>query len=131
MVNTGAYEKWAVVCPSGYAMVSRAVNNRGQDLFEGDITTGANTAVNQLNSTGNEQGTFLSSDCLRVYFQSDRSNNQFDIYMASRKSSMVVIPMSPSRDETATRISQARSGFSSYLLRRCCMVSWQRTRLSG
>jgi Tol biopolymer transport system component len=82
--NTGAYEKWAVVCPSGYAMVSRAVNNRGQDLFEGDITTGANTAVDQLNSTSNEQGTFLSSDCLRVYFQSDRSNNQFDIYMASR-----------------------------------------------
>lgn len=82
--NTGAYEKWAVVCSSGYAMVSRAVSNRGQDLYEGDITTGANNAVGQLNSTDNEQGTFLTNDCLRVYFQSDRSNDQFDIYMASR-----------------------------------------------
>ncbi len=84
MLNTNAYEKWAVVCPSGYAMVSRGVNNRGQDLFEGDITTGANTPVNQLNSTSNEQGTYITSDCLRVYFQSNRNNDQFDIYTASR-----------------------------------------------
>ena len=83
-LNTGAYEKWAVVCPSGYVLVSRSVSNRGQDLFEGDIATGANTPVGQLNSTENEQGTFLSSDCLRVYFQSDRTNGQFDIYMATR-----------------------------------------------
>jgi hypothetical protein len=77
-------EKWAVVCPGGYAMVSRAVANRGQDLFEGTIAAGANTAVAQLNSTSNEQGTFLSTDCLRVYYQSNRTNAQFDIYIATR-----------------------------------------------
>jgi hypothetical protein len=83
-LNTSAYEKWAVVCTSGYAMVSRAVTNEGQNLFEGDITTGANAAVTQLNSTSQEQGTFLSTDCLRVYFQSNRDNGQFNIYMATR-----------------------------------------------
>jgi hypothetical protein len=84
VLNTGAYEKWAAVCDNGYVVVSRSVQNRGQDLFEGNIATGAPTALAQLNSTSNEQGTFLSSDCLRLYFQSNRQNSQFDIYMASR-----------------------------------------------
>jgi hypothetical protein len=48
-LNTGAYEKWAAVCSNGYVMLSRSVTNRGQDLFEGDLTTGANTAVSVLN----------------------------------------------------------------------------------
>lgn len=77
-------EKWAVVCSTGYAMVSRAVTNRGQDLFEGTLAAGANTAVTQLNSTSNEQGTFITSDCLRIYFQSNRTDGQFDIYTATR-----------------------------------------------
>lgn len=83
-LSTGAYEKWAVVCPNGYAMVSRAVNDRGQDLFEGTLTTGANTRVDQLNSNRHEQGTFITNDCLRIYFQSNRNNSQFDIYTATR-----------------------------------------------
>jgi hypothetical protein len=84
VLNTGAYEKWAAVCTNGYVVVSRAVANRGQDLFEGDITNGAPTALAQLNSTSTEQGTFLSSDCLRLFFQSNRDNSQFNIYLASR-----------------------------------------------
>jgi hypothetical protein len=82
-LNTGAYEKWAAVCSNGYAMVSRAVTGEGQNLFEGTITTGATTAVTQLNSTSAEQGTLLSNDCLRVYFQSNR-DGQFNIYIATR-----------------------------------------------
>jgi hypothetical protein len=82
--NTGAYEKWAVACASGYAMVSRAVTNEGQNIFEGDLSTGVDTAVPQLNSNKAEQGLFLSNDCLRVYFQSNRTNDQFDIYLATR-----------------------------------------------
>jgi hypothetical protein len=85
-LNTGAYEKWAAVCSTGYVMVSREVANRGQDLFEGTISTGAPTAVAQLNTTSVEQGTFLTNDCLRVYFQSNRDNNQFNIYSATRAS---------------------------------------------
>ena len=83
-LNTGAYEKWAAVCSNGYVIVSREVTNRGQDLFEGTLAAGAPTAITQLNSTSTEQGTFLSNDCLRLYFQSNRTGNQFDLYMASR-----------------------------------------------
>lgn len=87
VLNTAnVVEKWGVVCTDGYAMVSRAAANRGQDLYEGTIAAGANTAVPQLNSTSNEQGIFLSNDCLRVYYQSNRTNAQFDIYMATRTS---------------------------------------------
>jgi hypothetical protein len=83
-LNTSTqYEKWAAVCSNGYAMVSRSVSNEGQNLFEGTISGGANTAVTQLNSTSGEQGTFLSNDCLRVYFQSNR-DGQFNIYVATR-----------------------------------------------
>lgn len=83
-LNTTAYEKWAAVCSNGYAIVSRAVTNEGQNLFEGDVNTGAATPLTQLNSTSQEQGTFLSNDCLRLYFQSNRNNGQFNIYIASR-----------------------------------------------
>jgi hypothetical protein len=82
-LNTGAYEKWAAVCSSGYVIVSRAVTNNGQDLFEGDINTGATNAITQFNTANNEQGSLLTSDCLHVYFQSNRAGN-FDIYTASR-----------------------------------------------
>jgi hypothetical protein len=84
--NTTAYEKWAVACSNGYAMVSRLVTGEGQNIFEGDLSTTVTTAVTQLNSTSAEQGNFLSTDCLRVYFQSNRNNGQFDIYMATRLS---------------------------------------------
>jgi hypothetical protein len=82
-LNTTANEKWADVCDSGYAIVSRAVTGQGQDLIEGTVTAGATTSLTALNSTSNEQGTLLTADCLRIYFQSDRAGT-FDIYMSSR-----------------------------------------------
>lgn len=84
VLNTGANEKWAAVCANGYVIVSRANGGNAQDLYEGTITTGANTLLTQLNTNKNEQGTFLSADCLALYIQSDRSGGQFDIYMATR-----------------------------------------------
>jgi Tol biopolymer transport system component len=83
-LNTGAYEKWAAVCDSGYAIVSRNTANNGQDLFEGTVA-GATTPLTALNTSSTEQGTFLTADCLRVYFQSNR-DGRFNIYMASRVS---------------------------------------------
>jgi hypothetical protein len=88
-LNTPApgFEKWGVACTSGYAMVSRDANNgNGQDVYDGTITGGTNNAVTTLNTTSAEQGLLLSSDCMRVYFQSNRDNDQFDIYEASRTS---------------------------------------------
>jgi len=85
-LNTAAYEKWGVVCSNGYAMVSRAVTAQGQEIFDGDINTGTNNPVTQLNSTSQEQGMQLSNDCLRVYYQSNRTNALFDLYVATRVS---------------------------------------------
>lgn len=81
-LNTTAYEKWAAVCDNGYTIVSRQVSGQGQDLFEGTEAS-ATTALTAFNSTNAEQGTLLTADCLRVYFQSNR-DGQFNIYMASR-----------------------------------------------
>jgi hypothetical protein len=83
-LNTGANEKWAAVCDSGYVIVSRANGTNLQDLYEGTVTGGAPTQLTQLNTTANEQGTYLTADCLGLYFQSNRDNNQFDIYMSTR-----------------------------------------------
>lgn len=83
-LNTTANEKWAAVCSNGYVVVSRGTTNNGQDLYEGTITGGANTSSAALNSAGQDQGTFISDDCLTVYFQSNRTNAQFDIYASTR-----------------------------------------------
>jgi len=83
-LNTAAYEKWAAVCGGGYAIVSRNTTANGQDLFEGTVTGGAPTAITAFNTTFAEQGTLLSTDCLHLYFQSNRDNNQFDLFEATR-----------------------------------------------
>jgi hypothetical protein len=85
-LNTGNYEKWADVCSNGYVIVSRDGAGNGQDLYEGTITGGATTPITAFNTSGAEQGTLLSADCLHVYFQSNRDNNQFDLFEASRTS---------------------------------------------
>jgi hypothetical protein len=78
-LNTTAYEKWAAVCPGGYAVVSRAVTGDGQDLFEGTETGGADVPLDALNSTVAEQGSFITADCLHMYFQSNRDGD-LDIF---------------------------------------------------
>jgi Tol biopolymer transport system component len=85
-LNTGGgYEKWAHVCPSGYAIVSRDTGNgNGQDLYAGTISVGAPTVLTALNSGNADQGTLLSNDCLHLYFQSNRDGAQFDLFEAAR-----------------------------------------------
>ena len=60
------------------------MTGQGQEIFEGDVNTGTNTPVAQLNSASQEQGMFLSNDCLRVYYQSNRDAALFNIYLATR-----------------------------------------------
>ncbi len=81
-ISTAAYEKWLAVCANNHFMVSRANGNNGQDLFEGDLGS-AGTAVASLNSGANEISTFLSPDCLTVYFSSNRSG-QTQMYTSTR-----------------------------------------------
>ena len=84
-LNTTDYEKWAAVCDGGYAIVSRSTTMSSQDLFAGTVDGGATTALTQLNSTAQDQGAMLTSDCLKLYFQSNRSGT-FDLYVATRAS---------------------------------------------
>jgi hypothetical protein len=85
-LNTLDYEKWAHVCSNGYVIVSRQTPTNAQDLFEGTLTAGAPTPLTTFNTATNEQGTLLSPDCLHVYFQSNRDNDQFDMFEATRTS---------------------------------------------
>jgi Tol biopolymer transport system component len=82
-VNTANYEKWLAVCSGGYFMVSRNGGGQGQDLYEGTLGGPAATVVTSLNSASNEISTFLSADCLTVYFASNRGATT-DLYMATR-----------------------------------------------
>ena len=80
--NTGNYEKWLAVCANNDFMVSRDNGASGQDLFEGTLGS-AGSLVAELSSTSNEISTFLSPDCLTVYFASNRSG-QTMIYTSTR-----------------------------------------------
>ncbi len=77
------YEKWLAVCDNNVFMVSRATAAGDQDLFQGTLGSGLGTAVAELNTTSNEQSTFLSKDCLTVYFASNRGATT-DIYTSTR-----------------------------------------------
>ncbi len=82
--NTASYEKWLAVCGTNHFMVSRDNGLTGQDLFEGTLgSTG--TAVAELNSAKSEISTFLSADCLTVYFASNRGT-QTALYTSTRTS---------------------------------------------
>ena len=86
-VNGNGYVKWMAVC-GNYFMVSRAQPNGAggtqQDLFDGTLGE-AGAPVQTLNSAANEISTYLSPDCLTVYFASNRvAANQTDIYTAQR-----------------------------------------------
>jgi hypothetical protein len=84
-VNNGNYAKWMAVCDGGYFMVSRFNGSaQGQDLFDGQLGDSGNP-VDVLNSTSDEISTFLSNDCLTVYFASDRSGST-QIYGSTRPS---------------------------------------------
>lgn len=85
-LNTGDYEKWADVCSDGYVIVSRDGAGNGQDLYAGTLAAGATQALTVFNTGAAEQGTLLSADCLHLYFQSNRDNDQFDLFEASRTS---------------------------------------------
>jgi hypothetical protein len=80
--DTASYEKWLAVCGTNHFMVSRDNGLTGQDLFEGTLGT-AGTIVPELNSAKSEISTFLSPDCLTVYFASNRVT-QTALYMSTR-----------------------------------------------
>jgi hypothetical protein len=89
-VNTAVSEKWYMPCGTHYVMVQNTANN-GSDLVEG-IIGGAPTPIAALNSPQNETGTFLTQDCLTIFFASARSTPT-QIYTSHRTS--VTSPWQP------------------------------------
>ena len=72
-VNTTASEKWFQTCGTTgrYMIVLNTGATNGNDLFEGVLGSAAAVAT-PLNSTGSETGTFLTQDCLTIFFASSR-----------------------------------------------------------
>jgi hypothetical protein len=78
-VNTTAYEKWLAVCGGGYFVVSRDSGANNQDLYEGTLGNGPGALATNLSNAQSEISTFLSADCLTLYF-----SRAGDIYLAKR-----------------------------------------------
>jgi Tol biopolymer transport system component len=79
-VSTTGTDKWFMPCSRNNTYLTILGNNIGEG------TTGSPPAVSaQLSSTGTETGTFLTPDCLTVYFASTRSGTN-QIYVATRGS---------------------------------------------
>ena len=82
--TTTEYEKWLSVCGDGsHFVVSRLNGANGQDLYQGTLGGGAGTLIANLSSTFSETSTFVSKDCLTLYFASNRANGT-QIYYSTR-----------------------------------------------
>lgn len=86
--TTTLLEKWFMPCGADrYVMIQGTASN-GTDLVEGTLGGGAPTPIPELNSAQNETGTLISSDCLTIYFASNRptSSSPTKIYTSHRSS---------------------------------------------
>jgi len=73
-VNTTVTEKWFMPCGTqGRYMLVRTNGANGTDFYEGTLGGGAPAIVNELNSAQSEISTFLTQDCLTIYFASSRT----------------------------------------------------------
>jgi len=85
--TTTGYEKWLAVCGDGsHFIVSRDIGDaNGQDLYEGTLGGGAGTRIDTVSSTSSEISTFVSKDCLTLYFASNRLGaNDTQIFFSTR-----------------------------------------------
>ncbi len=89
--NTVAADKWFMPCGMGndYMMILNG------DLAAGTLGGAAPTVVAELSSTSSETGTFLTSDCLTIYFASARSGT--NALYTSHRTSLTTPWQSPSQ----------------------------------
>ncbi len=85
-VNTPDYEKWFMPCDAHgrYVMIQDRDTGGGNDVVEGTMG-GPAMPVDVLSSDDGETGTFLTPDCLTIYFASTRGSSN-DIYRSQRAS---------------------------------------------
>ena len=79
-VSAAGTDKWFMPCGGNrYLMIV------GADIAEGVLGAGAPAIVAELSSTSGETGTFLTQDCLTVYFASSRPDGLTNrIYRSTR-----------------------------------------------
>lgn len=70
--TTGQVEKWYMPCGTDQYIMVQGTAANGTDLVEGTLNAGTPALLTKLNSAQNETGTFLTSDCLTIYFASAR-----------------------------------------------------------
>lgn len=93
---TGDSERWMAVCTGGNFVLTRAVpmSGTGNDLYEGQLGNGPGTRSDALSSTNGDNCAHLSSDCLTLYFASNRAGTGTNnIYVSTR--SAIGSPWSP------------------------------------
>jgi Tol biopolymer transport system component len=79
-VSSNGNDRWLSTCAGGRYVVT----HDQQDLMEGVLGSGAPTRIAELDTSGTNTAGHLSPDCLTLYFSSDRSGNQFDLYATTR-----------------------------------------------
>jgi Tol biopolymer transport system component len=85
-VNTTTQsEKWFMPCGTDRYVMVQSRTKDDSDLVEGTLGGGPPTPLTALNSLANETGTFVSPDCLTIYFASARVA-PLQIYRSQRAS---------------------------------------------
>lgn len=83
-VNSPQTEKTLTPCQGGRYVVISGRGGVSEDPYEGVLGGAAPTRINELYTDKSETGTFISADCLTMYFASNRTNDTNMIYRATR-----------------------------------------------
>ncbi len=86
-INSAQTDKWCMQCSTGRYLMTSGRNNPttpNDDIYEGVVNGGQPTLVTQLSDlTNSDNGPFLASDCMTMYFASTRSGTN-RIYISTR-----------------------------------------------
>lgn len=81
--SSATTDKWYMPCGTRY-IVAQTTAAGDTDLYEGVIGA-APVVVPELNTKGNETGTFLAKDCLTIYYASTgNANTAAQLYVSTR-----------------------------------------------
>jgi hypothetical protein len=81
--NDQLIEKWFMPCTNDHYVMAQSARTTGTDLVEGILGGDPPKVIDELSSTDNDTGPFLTQDCLTIYFASTRNGASL-IYTAHR-----------------------------------------------
>jgi hypothetical protein len=83
-VSTPKLEKWLAPCAGGRYLMVRDASGNGTQLMEGVLGAGGPSFVAGLAGGGYNSSTYVTPDCLSVYWTSDRGGPSADLYTSRR-----------------------------------------------